>query len=173
MSQLLLYQQSEKTCTDIYTHTNTAVHGEFVTHTAEGPEAVAEWLSYRFRSFSSPLPAIHALVSFSYWSLSSHSGSVDRPISHLIEDFTAISQPRAVYSLIHLWFPNYWSVSENGTQHNLIPVFSDVPSALKQLISYRNHSTSQIPPHHHHQPSTAIAFGQPRDMTSNEFLFLT
>lgn len=83
-----------------------------------GLEAAAERLSYRFRSFSSPLPAIHALVSFCYWSLLSRrsSGGGDRPNGQLIEDkFHSPITPWAFHSLIHLRSSNYWSVSENNT----------------------------------------------------------
>lgn len=42
--------------------------------------------------------------------------------------------------------PNYWSVSENRTQHNLIPISSDVPNTLEQLTEYWVHTTTRHPP---------------------------
>lgn len=81
----------------------------------------------------------------------------------MIEDkfHSHITQPWAVYSLIHLCFPNYWSVSENGTRRNLILIFSDVPSILR-----KTHNIGNTPP----PPPSLQPCGQPRDVTSNEFL---
>ena len=89
----------------------------------------------------SPLLAIHALVSF----LLLISAVLSQPQQRstyqprwLKINFIAISKPsaRAVYGLIHLCLPNYWSVSEkkNGSQHNLIPIFSDVSGTLRKMI---------------------------------------
>lgn len=52
-------------------------------------------------------------------------------------------------------------MSENGTRRNLILIFSDVPSILR-----KTHNIGNTPP----PPPSLQPCGQPRDVTSNEFL---
>ena len=111
---ILLYQHS--------VHTNTHTH----THT--------HWMCLKLQrsdchidseASPSPLLAIHALVSF----LLLISAVLSQPQQRstyqprwLKINFIAISKPsaRAVYGLIHLCLPNYWSVSEKKMDHSII-----------------------------------------------------
>lgn len=122
----------------------------------------AEWLSYRFKSFSSPLPVIRALVSAidpcprtEAAAMIDLTGNVLKIISqpYLPEQSTAEST----------FTPLITGVCQKITQDHLIHILSDVASTLKWVI------TAPLP-----SPTPllfpAAACGHSRDETSSDFL---